>query len=259
MENIIFERQGGIGLIYLNRPASLNCLTMDLLQDLHDILDVIEHDDSIRVLVITGRGTAFCAGADLKEVIKFKDSSELGVFLKRGQVFFNRLETLRKPVIACINGLALGGGCELALACDIRIASEEALLGLPEVKVGIIPAAGGTTKLARIVGLTRATEMLFLGSLIKADEALRIGLVTRVVSKEHLKEETDEVARVLANERSPEALSALKEIVKLGSTFNTQECLDLEIAKSKMLYHTDHMKEGMNAFVEKRKPVFQFK
>lgn len=256
LENIIFEQEGGIAKITLNRPNQMNSLSTPLVDELDAILNQVERDPQIRVLVITGNGKSFCAGADLQELNGFESIAEMRLFLGRVQSAFSRIERLPKPVIASVNGLALGGGCELALTCDLRIASKKARFGLPEIRIGVIPAAGGTQRLTRIVGPTKALEMLYLGEPIDADEAHRVGLVNRVVAEEYLNGETDRMAAQLA-ERPPLALGILKATALAGLSVDIHSGLCLELQSASCLFLTEDMEEGVSAFVEKRTPNFK--
>ncbi len=254
-QKFIFERKDGIGRVTINRPEQMNSLNRAFLGELGRILDESENDDDIRVLVLTGRGKAFCAGADIDEIRGFGSASAGYDFIQLAQRTFQRIETLGKPVVACINGLALGGGLELALACDFRIASVQAVFGLPEVKIGALPAAGGTTRLPRIIGLTRAVEMLMLGEPIGAEEALRLGLVGRVAPADKLLEVTTQVA-VSLSRMPPLALKVIKKVVSSGLDSSLESGMALELQAAGFLFNTEDLKEGVAAFVQKRKPVF---
>lgn len=247
MSALILEKSDGICVLTINRPESLNALNMTVLEELDGILDEISEED-IKVLIITGAGRAFVAGADISEMINMNPEGA-EEFSKMGQRVFSRIENLKIPVIAAISGYALGGGCELASACDIRIASEKAKFGQPEVNLGIIPGFGGTQRLRRIVGEGKAKELIFTGAIIDANEALRIGLVNKVVPSEKLMEEAKAMA-VTIMEKGPFAIKHAKKAIGAG-TFELESKLFGECFK------TEDQKEGMKAFIEKRKPAFK--
>jgi enoyl-CoA hydratase len=215
-------------------------------------------DPAVRVVILTGAGRAFCAGADIKEICEIRSPMEAHLFVTSVQRVFNKIERLDKPVIAAVSGLALGGGCELALACDLRIAAENATFGQPEIKIGVIPGAGGTQRLPRLVGLGRAKELLFTGDTIDAQEAYRIGLINKVVPVEALMSETKKMALKLTKQ-PPLALKTTKTVVNEGINMNIQSALALEARGFEILFSTEDQKEGMKAFVEKRKPIFKGK
>jgi Enoyl-CoA hydratase/carnithine racemase len=245
MDNIVFKKEGNIATIVLNRPDALNALDTGTFEELSAAMEDIEKDDEIRVVIITGKGRAFSAGADLKSGIP-ADPRVLGM----------KFVEISKPVIAAINGLALGGGLELAMACDIMIASEDAELGLVEVNIGILPAGGGTQRLPRIVGKQKAKELLFLGERISAAEAERLGLVNRVVPADRLMDEAKEMAKRIA-EKAPLAVKEIKSVVNKGMEMNLDEGIECELEGAMRLMGTEDFMEGIKAFSEKRKPVFK--
>ncbi len=257
-ETIKVEKKEGILWIYLNRPDKLNVFNMKMLEELSDVMNRIEDDEGVRCVIITGEGErAFCAGADLEMLSKL-DPQGAWKLSEIGQRLMNKIESLRVPVIAAINGYALGGGLELALACDFRVATENAQLGNPEVKLGIIPGWGATQRLARIVGLSRAMEILMLGERISALEALKMGLVHKVVPEEKLEEEVASLARIIA--KGPTiAQSLIKRVLNLGSQVPLNVGLELERQAFSILFSTEDAKEGLQAFLSKRKPVFKGK
>ena len=257
-KTLIFEREDELAIVTFDRPGQLNSLSTQFLEDLNKVIDEAERNDEIRVLIITGKGKAFCAGADLSEAETFSSAWDDRSFLRKVQITFTRFERMSKPVIACVNGLALGGGCELALACDLRIASETARFGVPEVKVGVIPGAGGTQRLPRTVGITKALEMLFTGDPITAEEAYRVGLVNKVVPADVLMVEAGKMAKSLA-EKAPLALKMAKVAAITGLNIDLDSGLLLELQCLGFLFNTEDRKEGMKAFLEKRKPQFKGK
>jgi enoyl-CoA hydratase len=252
-KTLLIEKEKGICLITLNRPDRLNAINYQLAIELEEAIGDIERDEDTRCIILTGAGRGFCAGADIKEMA---DPHAKPVPIGRRYTFFNKLEDLPKPVIAAINGPCNGGGLELALCCDFRIASEEANFGLGEIKIGVMPAGGGTARLPRLIGPGRAKEFLYFGNRIDAHEAYRIGLVNRVVSKEILMEESKNWASELA-ERPPLSLKMIKSCVNLGMEMDLLSALDYEAKCAEILIKTEDRIEGIRAFVEKKKPVFK--
>ena len=253
---LIFDLTDGIARVTVNRPDKLNALNAIVIAELGDAVTRIETDSAIRGVVVTGAGTkAFVAGADINEL------TEQGVTGGRtraltGQQVFRRLERCGKPVVAAVNGFALGGGCELAIACHLRVASENAKFGQPEVKLGIAPGYGGTVRLPRLVGKARALELLLTGDMIDAEEARRIGLVNRVVPADRLLDEAESMLRaILAN--GPLAVRACLEAVDAGSDMTIDQALLLEASYFGLLSATEDMREGTKAFTGKRKPAFK--
>ncbi len=258
LKNVILEKEGNLATITINRPKALNALNSDTLKDLDVVIDAIEKDDEIYAVILTGAGDkAFVAGADITEM-KDLNTMEGRNFSILGNKVFRRIETLEKPVIAAIPGFALGGGCELAMACDIRIASEKAKFGQPEVGLGITPGFGGTQRLARHVGMGRAKELIFTARLVKAEEALRIGLVNKVVEPEKLMEEAKAMANmIIAN--APVAVKLSKAAINRGMQCDIDTALMYEAEAFGGCFSTLDQKEGMTAFVEKRDKHFQNK
>ena len=258
-EDIIYDKDEGTVLITLNRPDSLNALSARLAKELIQVADDIATDDAVRVLVITGNGRAFSAGADLKEAMAQAEAS-LAAGLAQGKPLplFTSIAGIKKPVIAAINGLALGGGCELALACDLRIASTEAMFGFAEIKIGAIPAGGGTIRSPRLIGPANAKELLFFGDPISADEAQRIGLVNKVVAPESLLDEAKKWAKKLAV-RPPLALKAAKSCVDVGMQMPLPAAIEFEAREAAILMKTEDSLEGTKSFIEKRRPEFKGK
>jgi enoyl-CoA hydratase/3-hydroxyacyl-CoA dehydrogenase len=244
-------------VITMNRPEALNALNSKVLSDLQDALDKINDDPEIKSVIITGAGNAFVAGADIKEMIS-KTPDEARVYTKFGHDVFNKIEQLPKPVIAAVNGYALGGGCELALSCDIIIASKKARLGLPEVGLGIHPGFGGTQRLPRLVGKAKAKELIFTTDIITSDEAERIGLVNKVVAPESLMAEAKKVAGKIARQ-GPVAIKLAKSVINRGLDVDLKTALGMELDSVTEAFTTEDKTEGMKAFIEKRKPEFKGK
>jgi enoyl-CoA hydratase len=255
-DNLLFEVSEQIARITFNRPNVLNALNRKTIDELGDCLKKVRADDAIRVLILTGAGEkAFIAGADINEL-----SQQTPVngreFTLYGQEIIHRLETLGKPAIAAINGFALGGGCELALACTLRIASRNAKLGQPEVKLGIIPGYGGSQRLPRLCGKGLAHELILTGEMITAEEALRVGLVNRVVESAELLATAEAIAqKIIAN--APLAVKYALEAVERGMEMPQEEGLYLEATLFGLCCATQDMREGTRAFLEKRPPKFE--
>ncbi len=257
-ENILVEAHDGVAVITLNRPKVLNALNRALLTELDKAVDAIASDTSIRAVILTGAGEkAFAAGADIQELAQVSavEGQQLAL---RGQRLFSKIESLRVPVIAAINGFALGGGCELALACTIRIASEPAKLGQPEVKLGIIPGYGGSQRLPRLVGKGAALKLILTGEMITAAEALRIGLVEEVVPADQLMARAGQIARMIAAQ-APLAIERSLDAVHNGYDLPLDEALKYEAALFGVCCATADKAEGTKAFLEKRVPSWQGK
>ncbi len=256
-ENILLiEDRFQLEILTLNRPEVLNALNMDLLRALKEQIDVLRAREDIRVVIITGAGMkAFSSGADLEERAGF-DESRVKHYLLTIRELYQSIETLNKPVIAAINGIALGGGTELALACDIRIASAHATMGLPETRLGIIPGGGGTQRLPRLVGLAKAKELIFTGKKVGAEEALRIGLVNHVFDRASLLEECKGMAAMIC-EAAPIAIEQAKHVINTGLKTDFETGLDIESKAYGVTLPTSDRLEGLAAFREKRKPVFK--
>lgn len=246
-----------MGIITLNRPKALNALCDDLTGELGDLIDVLENDPYLRVIILTGGSKAFAAGADIVEMMNKDTIGAYQSIIKTHEVF-DRLEELRVPVIAAINGPCMGGGCELALCCDIRIAGTNTLFALPEVSLGIIPGCGGTQRLAQQVGPAKAKEMVYLASPIKAAKAQAIGLVNKVVDDDKVMDEALAMAEVFI-QRPAVALRFAKEAINCGVKNDFAAGRNMELARFTMLFSTEDQKEGMKAFYEKRKPVYKNK
>ena len=255
-ENILVETRGRVGLVTLNRPKVLNALNDSLMNELGDALAAFDADDAIGAIVITGNDKAFAAGADIGVM---KDRSFRDVYM--GQYItrnWERLRSIRKPVIAAVAGYALGGGCELAMMCDILIAAETAKFGQPEIKLGIIPGAGGTQRLPRAVGKAKAMDLVLTGRMMDAAEAERAGLVSRVVPADRLIDEALAAAAQIAEFSLPSVMMA-KEAVNRAYESPLAEGMLFERRLFHALFATEDQKEGMAAFVEKRKPKFKHK
>ncbi|MGA2822732.1 MAG: enoyl-CoA hydratase-related protein [Bacteroidales bacterium] len=251
-KNLKVEISEGVALITVNRPAAMNALNSAFFAEFNDLLNNIGKDDTIRILVITGEGKAFVAGADIAEMVNM-NFDQAGRFSKMGQKTFLRLEKLEIPVIAAVNGFALGGGFELAMACDFRIASSSAKFGQPEVNLGLIPGYAGTQRLSRLAGMGNALFLILTGEMITAEEALRSGLVQKVVSPETLMEEVMKIARKMASNGS-HAIRKAKEIIRKGREIPFKEGSKMETEAFSGLFDYPSTKEGMTAFLEKRKP-----
>lgn len=251
LNNVLLEKEGNIAVVTINRPKALNALNSETLKELDLVIANLEEDDSIYAVILTGAGEkAFVAGADITEM-KDLNAIQGRKFSILGNKVFRRLENLEKPVIAAISGFALGGGCELSMACDIRIASEKAKFGQPETGLGITPGFGGTQRLSRIVGLGKAKELIYTGAIIKADEAYRIGLVNKVVPLEELMNEAKAMANTIANQ-APVAVKLSKIAINRGMQVDIDTALSYEAEVFGECFSTEDQKEGMTAFVEKR-------
>lgn len=251
--------QGHVAVIHLNRPHRMNTMGGTMKADLaHVFFELAAKNDNVRVVVITGTGDkAFCAGADIKERAEQQiRATQFYVKQKYTHDLFRGIEEFEKPVIAAINGVALGGGLEIALCCDLRIAATTARLGLPEVKLGVIPAAGGTQRLPRLIGEARAKELILTADMLDADGALRYGLVSRVVAPEDLMPEAMALAQKVA-EHPPLAVRFAKRAINRGMQTDLDSGLEYERYAAAMIIDSEDRKEGMRAFVEKRKPVFK--
>ncbi len=254
-ENLIFENQDGIGIITVNRPKALNALNADTMAELDGLVDAIAKDPSVKVVIITGSGDkAFVAGADIA-YMQALSAVEGRAWGKAGQTVFDKIENLPQPVIAAVNGFALGGGNELAMACDIRIASDKAKFGQPEVTLGITPGFGGTQRLPRLVGKGRAKELLYTGDMVDAAEAYRIGLANKVVAPEELMDAAKALALKIMS-RSPVAVAMCKAAVNEGIDADLQTGVAYEAEVFGLCFATGDQKEGMAAFLDKRKPAF---
>jgi enoyl-CoA hydratase len=254
-ENILFEVEGGIATLTFNRPKVLNALNPQTIREMADAVQSIEADEAVRVLILTGAGDrAFVAGADITELSKMNPISARN-FGEEGQRALFALEGLAIPVIACVNGFALGGGCEIAMACDFIYASETAKFGQPEINLGIIPGFGGTQRLLRLVGRARAKELCLTGAMISAREAMEMGLANKVFPPASLMEETRKIASLIAG-KGRVATRAVKEVIDRGMDVDLQSGCALELEAFALCFASEDAREGTAAFVEKRKPNF---
>ncbi len=251
---IKFEHSKGVGVLTITRPDALNALNNQFFSDFKNFLQSPELKNEILVLIITGEGKAFVAGADIADMQKM-NVPEGYDFSKKGQNAFGAIENLDIPVIAAVNGFALGGGCELAMACDFRIASSKAKLGLPEVSLGLIPGYGGTQRLARLIGLGNALFLTLTGQMIDAQEAYRIGLLQKIVEPEYLFDEVMLIAEKIA-QQGPNAVRAAKMAIRNGFKSEIDKGFEIESSAFSKLFEQDGI-EGMKAFLEKRKPEWK--
>jgi len=253
--NILLSEQAPIAIIQLNRPDVLNALNHKLMAELADCLGLLDSDDSVSCIVITGNEKAFAAGADIKEMA---DAGTTEMLSRDQFSVWDEIKKVKKPLIAAVNGFALGGGCELAMMCDIIIASETAKFGQPEINIGVMPGAGGTQRLSRAVGKYKAMEMVLTGEMIDANEALRSGLVNKVVPAELCLEEAKKMAMLIAS-KPQVAVRLAKESVLKSLELPLKEGLEFERKNFYMLFSSEDQKEGMKAFVEKRRPNWKNK
>ena len=257
-ENLTLDRDGAVAVLTINRPQVLNALNTQTMDELRRAALDVKHDDAVRVLIVTGAGEkSFVAGADINE-LAVQTPTQGKEHALRGQHVFDVIENLGKPVIAAINGFALGGGCELALACTLRIAADTARLGQPEINLGIIPGYAGSQRLSRLVGKGVALDLLLTGRHVKADEALQIGLVNRVVPASELMNEARKLAGELAA-KAPIAMRYIIEAVNRGLEISFDKAAFLEATLFGLVASTEDMREGTKAFLDKRKPLFKGK
>jgi enoyl-CoA hydratase len=257
-QNIIFEKEMDIAVVTFNRPKALNALNMEVLAEISDCLDRIAGDEDIRALILTGAGDkAFVAGADIK-FMSTLSPLDAKKFAAQGQEVLFKLESLPVPVIASVNGFALGGGNEIAMACDFIYASEKAQFGQPEINLGVIPGFGGTQRLSRLVGKGLAKELCLTGEMINAKRALEIGLVNKVFPTETLLEETKRTAKVIA-QKGRVSIRGAKKVIDSGYDVDLRNALAMEADAFGLCFASEDQKEGMAAFIEKRKPVFKGK
>lgn len=256
-KNLKYEFNDGVALVTMNRPEALNALNTETLNSLESLLDMVEKDNSIKVLIFTGEGKAFIAGADIAEMVKMT-GLEGRANTMHGQRVCNRIEDLTIPTIAAVNGFALGGGCELAMACDIRIASEKAKFGQPEVNLGIIPGFGGTQRLPRLIGKGRAKYYTFTSEMISGEDAYRIGLAEKVVSPDELISTAKEIAATIVT-KAPVAVSMAKVAIDKGYDLELKAAIAYEAEAFATAFASDDRIEGMTAFLEKGKPNFKGK
>jgi enoyl-CoA hydratase len=252
-KNLLWEKKEGVGIITLNREDVRNAMKAEIRQDISDVLQVAENDPEVRVVIITGTGRkVFSAGGDIKAMA----GNTMWDVLERKPDIFAQIHNLPKPAIAAINGLALGGGCEMAMACDFRVGSENARLGQPEINLGIFPGGGATQRLQRLVGIGRAKELIFTGDIIDAREAERIGLLNKVFPADELMDRTMEIAKKIAG-KGPLALKMAKMAMNMGMETGLAVGLGYERLARTLVHGSEDRVEGMNAFIEKRKPQFK--
>jgi enoyl-CoA hydratase len=255
--NIILEKKNGIGTITVNRPQVRNALNIETLDELTRAVAELEHDPAIQVAIITGKDKAFVAGADIKEM-QGMNTLQAKEFATRGHRLMEDIENSRLPYIAAVNGYALGGGCEIMMACDLILASTNAKIGQPEINLGVHPGFGGTQRLPRLIGNIKAKELLLTGDAIDAAEALRIGLVNKVVDPETLMGETEKLAQKIMGKSSVQT-RFIKALVNKGTSIDLPSACALEIATFSISFSTEDQKEGMRAFLEKKQPLFKGK
>ncbi len=254
-KNVLISDNAAIRTITINRPDKLNALNHQTINELHNAFDQAKHDTSVRVVVLAGSGEkAFVAGADIGELAELS-AQQAQSFSRAGQQMMLNVERLGKPVIAKIQGFALGGGMELAMCCTLRIAGEKAKFGQPEINLGVIPGFGGTQRLLRLAGRSAALELCLLGQTIDANRALALGVVTRVVAGDQLNAEVDAIATQLANS-APYALAGILDAILIGGECGLDQGLDYETQAFALCCATDDMREGTKAFLERRKPAF---
>ena len=257
-KTLLYEKKDGIAVVTLNRPDKLNALNSTVYNELYDVFNEAENDDAVRVVVLTGSGEkAFGAGSDVAEMQNM-NTLDIQKFMATIRKASDFIYNLTKPTIAAIHGYALGGGCELSLCCDLRICSEKARFGQPEINLGLIPGAGGTQRLPRLIGAAKAKEMIFLGDMIDAPTALTLGLVNKVVPPEKLMEEAMAWAAKLAGKSRP-VLAMAKMAINNGLNTDINSGLDMEAKCDALCFATEDRKEGMDAFIEKRKANFKNK
>jgi enoyl-CoA hydratase/carnithine racemase len=255
LKSIIYRVADGIAVITLNRPEVRNALNEELVEELEELLQDIDGDPGIKVVVVAGQEKFFSVGADIRTLKKLSEPVQAHLFCAKIQRTIGYFENIAQPTIAAVSGLALGGGCEIALACNLRLAAENAVFGQPEINLGIIPGAGGTQRLPRTVGLTVAAELLLTGRTVKADEALRIGLVNRVVPVGELMDEAMKMAGIIAA-KPRFAVKMTKSCIREGMQMDISQALFYEARCFDFLASTEDVAEGLSAFIEKRKPIF---
>ena len=255
LTTLVLTKESGYALIQFNRPEVLNAINMKLMEELVSTLEELDNENAVRCIILTGNEKAFAAGADIKEMA---DASAMEMLQRDQFARWDRIRKIKKPIIAAVSGFALGGGCELAMTCDIILASESAKFGQPEITIGVIPGAGGTQRLTRAIGKYKAMEMVLTGSMITAEEAKQWGLVVKVVPNEYLVEEAKNLAKVIAS-KPPVAVRLAKEAVLKSFDTTIEGGLEFERKNFYMLLAREDKKEGMKAFVEKRKPEWKGK
>lgn len=255
-ETLLFTQEDSVGIVTLNRPKQLNSINYQMMDELQALIDKIKGDVGVRSVIMTGGEKLFCVGADITAIQNISTPHEGYEFVRKIQILFNNIEKMDKPFIAAINGYALGGGLELAMACDIRLASPPTKLGLPEIELGAFPSAGGTQRLPRLVGIGKAKEMIYTGKPIDAEEAYRIGLVNKVVPQENLLQEAKNMASEIGN-KPRNAFRKIKALINYGPSMDLNSAIEYEAQCFSGACATQDFKEGISAFLEKRKPVFK--
>ncbi|OPX18031.1 hypothetical protein BXT86_03345 [candidate division WOR-3 bacterium 4484_100] len=251
-KNIIVEKKEQIGILKVNRPEKLNAVNIETILEIESAMQEFNQNKEVLVVIITGEGKSFVSGSDISKLVQM-DSLQAREYSQIGQRVLSFIENMEKPVIAAVNGYALGSGCELCMACDIRVASEKAKFGQPEVKLGLIPGHAGTQRLARLVGIGKAKELIFTGDIISAQQALNIGLVNKVVAPESLMDEAIALAKKII-EVGPTAVRLAKTVINRGIDANLTTANSYETEAFSILFSTEEAREGMKAFLEKRKP-----
>src|SRR4030042_447209 len=251
-KNLIIEKNGPIGIVKINRPNVLNAVNIETILEIEQAMQAFNNDKGILIIIITGEGKSFISGSDISRLVEM-DQEQARQYSLIGHRVLNFIDNMEKIVIAAVNGFALGSGCELAMACDIRIASEKAKFGQPEVKLGLIPGHAGTQRLARIVGASKAKELIFTGDVIDAQEALRIGLVNKVAPPDTLMNEAKNFARKIL-ENGPNAVRTAKSVINRGINVDFNTAISYEVEDFSALFDAGESKEGMKAFLEKRRP-----
>lgn len=254
LTNLLFEIKDRIAFITMNRPSALNALDGATLSELDQVLNEVEGNADIKGVILTGTGKAFVAGADISQMAAY-DPEQCRAYMSQAQKIFNRMELIEKPFLAAVNGFALGGGCEIAMACDFRYASDKAKFGQPEINLGIIPGFGGSQRLPRLVNPGVAKELIYSGAMIDANEALRIGLVNRVVEGDKLLEIATETMKTIVSKPAT-ALRNAKVAINRGQDTDLYKAIELELELVSLLFATPDQKEGMKAFLEKRPAKF---
>jgi len=253
-EEVILRKEGKVAYLLIHREKALNALNLNVMTRLDQIFSELENDEEVIVIIITGVGSkAFVAGADIKEIKEAGDKRT--EFIQRGQEIFFKIRNSSKVVIAAVNGYALGGGCELAMACDIRIASENAKLGFPETTLGLMPGYGGTQFLPRLIGMGKAKHMIFTGESLTAMEAYQFGLVEKVCSRENLMDEIDRIAKKIAS-NGPFAVKACKRAIHKGMELSLEQALRIEMEEYDRVARSKDAEEGLTSFMEKKPPTF---
>lgn len=257
-QTLAFKKEDGIGIITLNRPECLNSINSLLVAELGSVLDETENDEDTKAVIITGSGKSFCAGADLNEVFQLESALKVYEWINNAQDLFHKIDFFNKPVVASINGMAMGGGMELSIACDLRIIAADAFMAVPEINVGVLPVGGGMSRLPRLVGAGRAKDLVYTGRRVSADEALGMGLVNRVVEGKMLYNYTLALARELS-QKPPVALKIAKSTINTSMETDIRSASEMERRALAILFSTEDTKEGIQSFIEKRKPQYRGK